>query len=119
MTLITLRVPAADLPALRTRLPFFTHDLASTTATFAGLDLSTRDATIGLEDVVVRGGGNVTVRSTNAPIRGDVKLLDGWAVLETRNAVVDVNISLGGKHSSGVEVRSSNAYVLIYISLKP
>lgn len=112
-TLITLRVPGVDLPALRTRLPFFTHDLASTTATFAGLDLSTCDATIGLEDIVVRDGGNVTVRSVNAPIRGDIKLLNGWAVLETRNAVVDVNVSLGGKHKSGVEVRSSNAYVLL------
>ncbi|KAF8602761.1 hypothetical protein BDV93DRAFT_523859 [Ceratobasidium sp. AG-I] len=117
VTLITLRVPAADLPALRTRLPLFTHDLASTTATFAGLDLSTRDAAIGLDDVVVRDGGNVTVRSVNAPIRGDIKLLDGWAVLETRNAVVDVNVSLGGKHSSGVEVRSSNAPIISSIEL--
>lgn len=117
MTLITLRVPAADLPALRTRLPFFTHDIASTSATFASLDLSTRDASIGLEDIVVRDGGNVTVRSVNAPIRGDIKLLDGWAVLETRNAVVDVNVSLGGKQNSGVDVRSSNAPIISSIEL--
>jgi hypothetical protein len=108
--LITLRVPAAQLPALRTRLPFFTHDLDSLASTsFAALDLATRDASIGLGAIVVREGGNVTVRSTNAPIRGEIVVKRGWTLVETKNAVVDVAIAMGGEGDAGVEVRTSNA----------
>jgi len=116
--LITLRVPAAQLPALRTRLPFFTHDLDSLSSTsFAALDLATRDASIGLGAVVVREGGNVTVQSTNAPIRGEIVVKRGWAFVETKNAVVDVSIALGGEGDAGVEVRTSNAPIIASLEL--
>ncbi|KAG8735426.1 hypothetical protein FRC12_018080 [Ceratobasidium sp. 428] len=125
--IITLRVPSTKLPALRTRLPWFTHDfdlvgsspsrdLLSSIPSLGGLDLATRDASIGLGSVVVREGGNVTVKSSNAPIRGDVDVKDGWALLETRNAVVDVNVKLGG-NAGEVELRSSNAPIVASLAL--
>ncbi|KAG9118406.1 hypothetical protein FRC07_007095 [Ceratobasidium sp. 392] len=116
---ITLRVPASHLPALRTRLPFFTHDLdlASSSPSFAGLDLATHDASVGLGSIVVREGGNITVRSLNAPIRGEVEVKNGWVVLETRNAVVDVSVALSGKEEAGLELRSSNAPIIASFAL--
>ncbi|KAG8737549.1 hypothetical protein FRC10_008062 [Ceratobasidium sp. 414] len=118
--LVTLRVPSSQLPALRTRLPFFTHDLATTaSASFAGLDLATRDASVGLGSVVVREGGNVTVRSMNGPIRGEVEVEDGWAVVETRNAVVDMTVAMGSdKGEASVELRSSNAPIIASLEMR-
>ncbi|CAE6449007.1 unnamed protein product [Rhizoctonia solani] len=124
---ITLRVPAGQLPGLKTRLPFFTHDLALTPSssssleieseipTFGGLDLQTREAAVLLGSVVVSKGYNATVHSRNAPIRGDLSLLDGWADLETKNAKVDVGLSA---RSGGVDVKTSNGPIIATLDLQ-
>ncbi|KAG8706075.1 hypothetical protein FRC08_001288 [Ceratobasidium sp. 394] len=118
--LVTLRVPSSQLPALRTRLPFFTHDLATTPSTsFAYLDLATRDASIGLGSVVLRQGGNVTARSANAPIRGEVEVEDGWAVVETRNAVVDVAVTMEIGEDGANETAMSSPSTLFPVNFLP
>ncbi|CAE6415140.1 unnamed protein product [Rhizoctonia solani] len=124
---ITLRVPAGQLPGLKTRLPFFTHDLAlapssssslgseSEIPAFAGLDLQTREAPILLDSIVVSKGYNATVRSRNAPIRGDLAVLDGWAELETKNAKVDLGLSA---RNGGVDVKTSNGPIVATLDLQ-
>ncbi|CEL54520.1 hypothetical protein RSOLAG1IB_07123 [Rhizoctonia solani AG-1 IB] len=124
---ITLRVPAGQIPGLKTRLPFFTHDLALTPSssssleiesevpTFGGLDLQTREAPVLLGSVVVSKGYNATVHSRNAPIRGDLSLLGGWAELETKNAKVDVGLSA---RSGGVDVKTSNSPIIATLELQ-
>ncbi|CAE7173274.1 unnamed protein product [Rhizoctonia solani] len=118
---ITLRVPTGQLPGLKTRLPFFTHNLAlapsssssleaeSEIPTFGGLDLQTREASILLDSIIVSKGYNATVRSRNAPIRGDLALLDGWAEVETKNAHVDLGLSA---RNGGVDVKTSNGAIV-------
>ncbi|QRW00889.1 hypothetical protein RhiJN_28907 [Ceratobasidium sp. AG-Ba] len=118
---VTLRVPSSHLPALRTRLPFFTHEISAPSASsFANLDIATRDAHIGLDSVVVREGGNATVRSVNAPIRGEVRVQGGWAFIETKNAVVDVEVAMssGDDKEVGVELKSSNAPIIASLDLQ-
>ncbi|CAE6455466.1 unnamed protein product [Rhizoctonia solani] len=124
---ITLRVPVGQLPGLKTRLPFFTHNLAlapsssssledvSEIPTFAGLDLQTREAPILLDSIIVSAGYNATVHSRNAPIRGDLVVLDGWAELETKNAKVEVGLSA---RSGGVDVKTSNGPVVATLDLQ-
>ncbi|KDN41175.1 hypothetical protein RSAG8_07589, partial [Rhizoctonia solani AG-8 WAC10335] len=124
---ITLRVPAGQLPGLKTRLPFFTHNLAlapsssspleaeSEIPTFAGLDLQTREAPILLDSIIVSEGYNATVRSRNAPIRGDLVVLDGWAELETKNAQVDVGLSA---RNGGVDVKTSNGPIIATLDFR-
>ncbi|KAF8748805.1 hypothetical protein RHS01_10515 [Rhizoctonia solani] len=124
---IILRVPTGQLPGLKTRLPFFTHDLALTPSssssleieseipTFAGLDLQTREAGVLLGSAIVSKGYNATVKSRNAPIRGDLTLLDGWADLETKNAKVDVGLSA---RSGGVDVKTSNGPIVATLDLQ-
>ncbi|CAE6434790.1 unnamed protein product [Rhizoctonia solani] len=121
--------PPPPLPLLRlkTRLPLFTHDLALTPSssssleiesevpTFGGLDLQTREAPVLLGSVVVSKGYNATVHSRNAPIRGDLSLLGGWAELETKNAKVDVGLSA---RSGGVDVKTSNSPIIATLELQ-
>ncbi|CAE6439241.1 unnamed protein product [Rhizoctonia solani] len=124
---ITLRVPAGQLPGLKTRLPFFTHHFAlapsssssldddSAISTFAGLDLQTREAPILLDSIVVSKGYNATVHSRNAPIQGDLVVLDGWAELETKNAKVELGLSA---RKGGVDVKTSNGPIVATLDLQ-
>ncbi|CAE6444423.1 unnamed protein product [Rhizoctonia solani] len=124
---ITLRVPAGQLPGLKTRLPFFTHNLAlapsssssledmSEIPTFAGLDLQTREAPILLDSIIVSVGYNATVYSRSAPIRGDLVVLGGWAELETKNAKVEVGLSV---RSGGIDVKTSNGPIVATLDLQ-
>ncbi|KAJ1310579.1 hypothetical protein OPQ81_007308 [Rhizoctonia solani] len=124
---ITLRVPAGQLPGLKTRLPFFTHDLALAPSsssslevegeipTFAGLDLQTREAPILLDSIIVSKGYNATLRSRNAPIHGDLAVLDGWAELETKNAQVNLGLSA---RNGGVDVKTSNGPIVATLDLQ-
>lgn len=108
---IIVRVPAGELPALKTRLPFFSHDLSLSNkdiTSFAGLDISTHNGAISFDSVQIHQGYNATIRSKNAPIRGSITLHNGWAQVETKNAPVHVEaVIIGG----GIDVKSSNACV--------